>query len=479
MSAAPTIRGRLTRTLFWRMVAGLGLLSLLALAGLHLLLVRQQDAQLERRVIKLTDIAVKAERDGVALAERLADYAPRRPGTRLVVTAADGRVIYEDADLPAHTLSPHVRRLAFMPTGLTSAAAAPRFEITIDVAEQVELARAMAAMLLAITLLAAALARWAGVDAVRRGLAPLDRLSEQIAHIEADKLGKPLRLSEPAGELEPWVERFNALLVRLEQAYRQLENFNADVAHELRTPLNNLIGQTEVALSRPRTAAQLQDTLSSNLEELHRLGSLVHDMLFLSRADRGAQARREQPLSLAALAREVVEFHEAAIDERGLRVEVIGDAWIAVDAALLRRALSNLLSNAARHATPNTVIEIGIARAAPLPHHDVAVTVHNRGQPIAPAHLPRIFDRFFRADASRQAADINHGLGLSIVAAIARMHGGQALAQSADGETTIGFTVSGAASDAPRAAVEKTQAPSVTAPKRLAPSNVLPAHPGR
>jgi two-component system, OmpR family, heavy metal sensor histidine kinase CusS len=460
LPSSATIRSRLTRTLFWRMVFGLGLLSLLAFAALHLLLARQQDAHLERRVVKLTDIAVKAERDGVALAQRLADYAPRRPGTRLVVRSADGRVIYEDADLPAHTLSRHVRRLAFVPPGLAPASPSAQFEITIDVAEHVELARAMAAMLLAITLLAAAGARWAGADAVRRGLAPLDRLSEQLARIEPTNLGQRLSLSEPAGELQPWVDRFNALLVRLEQAYRQLENFNADVAHELRTPLNNLIGQTEVALSKPRSAAQLQETLSSNLEELHRLGRLVQDMLFLSRADRGAKARCEQPVSLAALAREVVEFHEAAVDERGLHVRVVGDAHVAVDAALLRRAVSNLLSNAARHAAPNTAIEIGIASTNASPGCEVTLTVQNRGQPIAPTHLPRLFDRFFRADPSRHAADVNHGLGLSIVAAIARMHGGRPLAQSSQEETRIGFTMAGEQSDARSTACATTATPS-------------------
>ncbi len=428
------------------MAGGLGLLSLLAFAALQLLLARQQEAHLERRVVKLTDIAVKAERDGIALAQRLAAYAPRRPGTRLVVTSAEGRVIYEDPGLPAHTLSPHVRRRAFVPSGLSPASPAPRFEITIDVAEHVELAGAMAAMLAAITLLAAAGARWAGADAVRRGLAPLDSLSEQLARIEPTNLGHRLSLSEPVGELQPWVDRFNALMVRLEQAYRQLENFNADVAHELRTPLNNLIGQTEVALSRPRTSVQLQETLSSNLEELHRLGSLVHDMLFLSRADRGAQARREQPLSLADLTHEVVEFHEAAIEERALRVQVVGDARVAVDAGLLRRAVSNLLSNAARHAAPHTVIEVLIERGAEPADHshgaELALIVLNRGRPIAPAQLSRIFDRFFRADASRQAADLHHGLGLSIVAAIARMHGGRPLAQSSQEATKIGFTIS-------------------------------------
>lgn len=440
-----TIRSRLTRSLFWRMVFGLGLLCLLALAALQMLLARQQQAQLERRALKLTDIAVKAERDGAVLAQRLAEYAPRRPGTRLVVRTAEGRVSYEDPDLPAHALSPHVRQRAFVPAGLVAAPAAPRFEITIDVAEDVELARAMAAMLLAITVLAALGARWAGADAVRRGLAPLDRLSVQLAAIGPTNLGHRLDLAEPAAELQPWVDSFNALLVRLEQAYRQLESFNADVAHELRTPLNNLIGQTEVALARPRSATELQELLSSNLEELHRLGHLVHDMLFLSRADRGALAPRDEPVSLSALAQEVLEFHEASVEERGLSVELSGDAVMAVDAGLVRRAVSNLLSNAVRHASPRTQIQIRIATAEALQRNEVALTVLNRGEGIAAEHLPRVFDRFFRAQPSRNGGDANHGLGLAIVAAVARMHGGRPLAHSRDGETRIGFTLVGRA----------------------------------
>jgi two-component system, OmpR family, heavy metal sensor histidine kinase CusS len=451
-SGHATIRSHLTALLFWRALLGVGLLSLLVLVALNSVLAHQQQSALERRVVKLTDIAVKAERDGVALAERLADYAPRRAGTRLVVLAVDGRLVYEDADLPAHALSPHVRTAAFVPAGLPSGASSPRFEITIDVAEDVELSRLMGAMLMAMTLFAALGARWAAGGAVGRGLAPLDQLSQQLAGIEPSSLGRRLRLVHPVGELQPWIDRFNALLARLEQAYLQLENFNADVAHELRTPLNNLLGQTEVALSRPRAAAQLQDTLVSNLEELQRLGALVQDMLFLSRADRGAQARREQPLSLSALVREVVEFHEAALDERGLRVAVVGEARMAVDPGLMRRAVSNLLSNAARHATPQSVVEIRIEWPDAVPGAQVWLTVVNRGAVIAPEHLPRIFDRFFRADPSRRASDVNHGLGLAIVAAIARMHGGVPVARSAEGQTTVGLTITCNGTDASTAA---------------------------
>jgi two-component system, OmpR family, heavy metal sensor histidine kinase CusS len=450
-----SIRSRLTRALVWRIVCGLGLLSLLALVALHGLLLRQQQEQLDRRVVKLTDIAVKAERDGAALAQRLAEYAPRRPGTRLVVRGADGTVTYADPELPAHVLSAYVRQAVFVPAGLTGSSAEPQFEITIDVADDVELERAMAAMLFVFTLLAALGARWAAGTAVRQGLAPLDRLSEQLASVAPTNLGYRLSLHQPAAELEPWIERFNALLVRLEGAYRQLESFNADVAHELRTPLNNLIGQTEVALSRPRTQAELHDVLSSNLEELHRLGHLVHDMLFLSRADRGALARREDPVSLAVLAKEVVDYHEAAIEERQIGVEIAGDAKLAVDAGLIRRAVSNLLSNAVRHAAHQSTVLIDIGPASAVPGSTIELAVVNHGDDIAAEDLPRIFDRFFRADASRNAGDVHHGLGLSIVAAIARMHGGQTVARSCGGETRIGMSIAGVGS-----AASPLQAPS-------------------
>jgi two-component system heavy metal sensor histidine kinase CusS len=241
-------------------------------------------------------------------------------------------------------------------------------------------------------------------------------------------------------ELEPWIAQFNALLERLEAAYRQLEGFNADVAHELRTPLATLIGQTEVALSRERSADALHDILASNLEELQRLAALVNDMLFLASADRGAQARRNGSTSLAAIAAQVIEFHEAALTERALSVAVRGDAVVPIDEPLFKRAISNLLGNAIRFADSGSEIAVDIDADEP---GQVKVLVQNRGVEIEPAHLPRLFDRFFRAESSRHSeGEPHHGLGLSIVAAIARMHSGRTFARSGDGVTALGFTVS-------------------------------------
>jgi two-component system heavy metal sensor histidine kinase CusS len=226
----------------------------------------------------------------------------------------------------------------------------------------------------------------------------------------------------------------------VQRAYEQLEGFNADVAHELRTPLANVIGQTEVALSRERSPEALRDTLVSNLEEAQRLAALVNDMLFLSQSDRGAVARRGQAVSLATLARQVVDFHEAPLAEAGLSVQIEGGVSAAVDEPLFKRAVSNLLGNAIRYAEPGSRIVI---RIAPDAAEQVRVEVQNAGPAIAPQHLARLFDRFFRIDSARPDSQSHHGLGLAIVAAIARMHAGRPVAESDGGSTRVGFTLAG------------------------------------
>ena len=437
-AALRSIRRRLSRTLLLVALLGLALLSLGLYAAVGWKLAQQQQAELDRRVVKLSDIAQKAQRDGADLPARLAEYAPRRPGTRLTVFGADGRTLYADADLPAHELGEHVRERRFAPQGVSGAMSALRFRLEIDVGAHAELQRSLALMLVAGVLLAAAGVGAAALWAVRRELRPLATLTQQVGRIEPQRLTTPLALGEPIEELQPWVAQFNHLLARLDQAYSQLENFNADVAHELRTPLANIIGQTQVALGRERSAVSLRETLESNLEEAQRLASIVHDMLFLSRADRGTRARRGEPVSVAAVLSEVFEFHEAALEDRQLRVALEGDAQLPLDAPLVRRAVSNLLSNATRHAAPGSTIRVSI-EASDARH--VALGVENVGPAIATAQLPRIFDRFYRADGSRADGDSHQGLGLAIVAAIARMHGGGTFARSGDGITRIGFSL--------------------------------------
>ncbi len=312
-------------------------------------------------------------------------------------------------------------------------------DLLIDVADDVRLMRGVLLTLVVATLVGGALTYVLTLWRVRSGMAPLRDIVAQTRGISPRRLDQRLRLAEPVEELTPWIEQFNALLERLEHAYQQLEGFNADVAHELRTPLCTLIGQTELALARSRPAEVLRETLASNLEELQRLSAMVNDMLFLSSADRGAQARRTSQASLARLALQVADFHDAALTERALRVTVRGDAVVPIDEPLFKRALSNLLGNAVRYADRDSEIVVQIDTEAP---DQVRVLVQNHGVTIEPSQLPRLFDRFFRAENSRAShGEAHHGLGLSIVAAIARMHSGRTVAQSANGVTRLGFTV--------------------------------------
>jgi two-component system heavy metal sensor histidine kinase CusS len=254
-------------------------------------------------------------------------------------------------------------------------------------------------------------------------------------------------------ELADFAVAFNGAIARLEDAYRQLEAFNADVAHELRTPLANLIGGTQVALSRPRSAPELEDILQSNLEELEELRRIINDMLFLARADQGEVATGLVRTPLAQEVRKATDFYEVLLEEQGATVDIVGDvdAEAPIERALVRRALSNLLQNAIEHAAPSSRIEVEVRRAG----DEVWMTVRNHGDPIADAQLRRLFDRFYRVDAARNVPGRphGHGLGLAIVKAVATMHGGRVSAESEGGVTAIGFSVPGGRPPAEEAVV--------------------------
>lgn len=311
-----------------------------------------------------------------------------------------------------------------------------RMSLELDTRADAALLRSIAWMLVLAAVGGAAMVSTGAWVLVRWNLLPLHQLVVQTQRVTADTLERRLDGSEQPAELQPLIAQTNALLNRLSAAYTQMEAFNADVAHELNTPLATLISSSELALRKAKSMAELQEVLGSNLEELDRLARIVADMLFLSRAHRSVGARREPVASLAQLAADVVEFHEAALQEAGLVLQLQGNASGAVDARLLQRALSNLLSNATRHATSGSSVALRIRRTDA---DAIEISVENEGQTIAPEHLPRLFDRFFRADPARSHADRNHGLGLAIVAAIAHMHQGGTLAESRNGRTRIGL----------------------------------------
>jgi two-component system heavy metal sensor histidine kinase CusS len=402
----------------------------------------QQDSLAEKQQVLAGVMTLAATKGEAEVVAKLDMIAPMRGGVRLQVHRGDGSLLHADPDAAPFVLSPHRLPSRFEVASPRSPGGRLVVDAAMDIGPDTRMLRGFALTLAGLTLLAAACVGALVYWRVRGELKPLASLATQVSAISADRLDQRLALpAEAASELAPWITQFNALMERLERAMAQLEAFNADVAHELRTPLATLIGETEVTLARERSPEVLRDTLVSNLEEMQRLSALVNDMLFLASADRGACARRGEPVSLAALAHEVAEFHEAAFEEAQLKLQIEGDATLAVDAPLFKRAVSNLLGNAARFAKAGSTVHLAIAPDEP---DHVRIEVRNAGEPIEPTHLPRLFDRFFRAEPSRccpETGEQHHGLGLAIVAAIARMHAGRTLADCAGGTTRVGFTL--------------------------------------
>jgi len=418
-------------------------LALLALVGLALTCLgvytatalsfgdRQADT-LRQKQTQVRHLIVEAGELGpAALTHKLDDAMVGRQDLALVLTDASGGTLYAG---PALSTARRTLTASFqVPTAGGAVGATLVLDTGVDDRVLSRLARTLWAAALAGALVIAA----GGFALVQYGLRPVRDLTVQVQALAADTLHRRLDGSDQPEELAPLVIHVNELLERLRRAYEQLEAFNADVAHELFTPLATLIGGTEVALRKARDADALRDTLGEHLEDLQRMSLIVQDMLFLSQADRGTTARREAVASLAGVAAQVGELHEAALLDAGLGWRVEGDARCEVDVRLLQRALSNLIGNATRHARPDSTVGVRIDTL----QDEVALLVINRGETIPAEHLPRLFDRFYRVDAARAGAARHHGLGLAIVAAIARMHGGRVIAQSLDGITTIGLVL--------------------------------------
>ena len=271
--------------------------------------------------------------------------------------------------------------------------------------------------------------------AVHQGHAPIRRISQQINRINSEQLHLRLDSTGVPAELAPMATAFNEMIYRLEDGFRRLSDFSGDIAHELRTPITNLTTQTQVALSRARTAQEYREILYSNLEEYERMAKMIGDMLFLAKADNGLIEPERSAVPLAAELRELADFFEAWCEERQVTIVVAGDEKMTVpaDRAMLRRALSNLLSNAIRHTPEGGTIQASV-------HHSgnaVRISITNPGPTIPAEHLAHLFERFYRPDASRHRNGEGAGLGLAIVKSIIQAHGGQVGAQSDNGETTF------------------------------------------
>ncbi len=288
----------------------------------------------------------------------------------------------------------------------------------------------IAAAALLLPLAAFAAARGAK-QAVAAGLEPLERVTSETRAIGPSELGT--RLTSPTGQAEvtELAESINRMLERVDRAHRALQSFTADASHELRTPLTHLRAQVQWASDEERTEAEIREALGAMERGLDRTTKLVEELLLIARGENRQLALAHGPFDLAAVVDEVREITEAMATDKALvvhaepspRIDVIGDA------DRTRHILLNLASNAVRY-TPSGSVVFAI-----IPHgKEVGVSVQDTGPGIAPEHLDRIFDRFFRIDQSRSRELGGTGLGLAIARLLAELQGGRIEVNSTPGQ---------------------------------------------
>ena len=261
-----------------------------------------------------------------------------------------------------------------------------------------------------------ALAYWV----TSRGLMPLKAMAGKAAEISPNRMSARLDVAHAPTELQGLAASFNAMLDRLEHGYERLLQFSADLAHELRTPIGVLIGETQVALARERGAAEYRRVLESNLEELERLARIAQNILFLAQADHGRQDLEREGIDIRGELEAIAEYFEGIAQERNVTFRIDAGGKMVANAIMCRRAIGNVIVNAVRYAEAGTVVCL----RGHTEERGACIVIGNRGPRIKREELARLFDRFYRGDAARSEFTESSGLGLSIVQAIMRLHGG-------------------------------------------------------
>lgn len=250
----------------------------------------------------------------------------------------------------------------------------------------------------------------------RRGLRPLILMTRLVQRLKVNQLQQRFSSRRWPQELVPLAQEFDRLLDEIQQGMERLSHFSTDLAHELRTPLATMMLQAEVTLTQERSLQQYQEVLSSSVEELERLSSLVERLLLLARTEAAKPNLEPQPIAARELVETLVDYHLAGHPRDQVVIQIPPEARLWADRRLVEMALGNLLSNTAKYSTFPVRIEW-------TEHtNEWILAVQDRGPGISPEHIPYLFDRLYRVDTARTSA--SHGLGLALVRSAMRAHGG-------------------------------------------------------
>lgn len=440
------------RSLTGRLTMLFSILVTVALASMGAYAYYALDAQLRSRDVEIVEAKLTqvthAMRDAGGsvwnhdIEHSVADLTRGYEGLALRVRTFDGKLVYRtsdtlptdfDRDLPAHGTHDDGSWVA----GKRSVETLPEpssayVSVARRGADRQQVVGRFGNSIVAGVLVSVVLTALLGAFMTRRELKPAQSLVQQVNRINVEQLNYRVDAPVTPTEVHDVGVAFNGMLERMEAGYERLYRFSADLAHDLRTPLNNLIGHTEVVLSRERTGTEYVALLEANLAEYQRLSRMIDSMLFLARADAATAKLDRVAIDLNVELSKIARYFTVLGEDRGVTIEVAASGWVNSDLMMFRRAIGNLLSNAIRHAEPGSMVLISCE------HQRDNVTLHvaNKGGSIPDADLERVFDRFYRGDQARSNSDQSTGLGLAIVRSIMELHGGKAFAASLPGEVT-------------------------------------------
>ena len=265
-----------------------------------------------------------------------------------------------------------------------------------------------------------------------RALEPIARMTDTVCAIDFQNLSARLDVPHTGDEIQRLAETWNAMLQRIESAAGRTSRFTADASHELRTPLSLIKTSVDLALRRPRDAAEYQATLHTIGAETDRMTRLVESLLFLARTDAEASPRVHNAIDLSVTAQAAALAIMPKAQARNVTVNIHPAAEITLlqgDEDAICRLVVVLLDNAVKYSPKGGTVAVGC--------HKNVLHIHDTGQGIAPEFQERIFDRFYRADPSRTGDGESYGLGLAIAQAVARQHNASIAVDSRAGDTTF------------------------------------------
>ena len=274
-----------------------------------------------------------------------------------------------------------------------------------------------------------------GYVLLRLGLAPLSRLSDAVSKVTARDFRLKIDVQNLPNELRPIAERMSQTLDQLQQAFDREKQAAADISHDLRTPLASLLTTIEVALKRSRSVEEYREVLEECRSSGRQMSQMVERLLALARLDAGADRGRLRDADVTEVALNAAEMIRPLADARGLRLRIQLEPELTAhtDPDKVREVLTNLLHNAVEYNRPGGSVELVLRRDGA----GFALEVRDTGVGIPAEALPRIFERFYRADPSRHADTPHSGLGLAIVKGYVDLLGGTVSVQSSPAGTTF------------------------------------------